>query len=416
MSDELTTQRYTEADRAGIFAVLREAFSEHYAHHLMRIWDWKYDSHPLNREAEQSRRANHDRLWSYINQNYPTDARDRSGVGVTMDDLNRVPDDAPYILVLKDGEQVVAMQGSLPRALLINGERHMASIGCDFAVRPTYRGRFLSMRLALRARSEHRLSIGWLNDSSWASTRSWGKSVAPILNSLKIDNPPASGRMRVVALVKPFDWPYVVQRATGIKLPAKITAWATAGAQRAKTTHANPPAMPGVDVFNLETFDDRVDDLWRRCSRKHQVIGIRDADFLNWRFSARPDASYVCLAAARGAHIVGYLIYRVVERDGGRLGYLVDFLTEGEPDAVFAFLVAYAEERMLRDGVLAIVCSIAKTPYRKVLHQSGYYPAIVGARSYLGAGVSMPDDGTKVFGELPKWFITMADGDAEMSF
>lgn len=48
--------------------------------------------------------------------------------------------------------------------------------------------------------------------------------------------------------------------------------------------------------------------------------------------------------------------------------------------------------------------------------KSVFYPAIVGARSYLGAGVSMPDDHTKVFGDLPKWFLTMVDGDAEMSF
>ena len=40
-----------------MFALLREAFSEQYAQHLMQIWNWKYDSHPLNREAEKTRRA-----------------------------------------------------------------------------------------------------------------------------------------------------------------------------------------------------------------------------------------------------------------------------------------------------------------------------------------------------------------------
>src|SRR5579862_458170 len=190
MSEDLRTQRYTDADRPGVFAVVRDAFSEQYANHLMRIWEWKYDSHPLNREAALSRRNNHDQLWTYINQNYPHEARSMAGLGAALDDLNQVPDDAPYVLVLKDGDRVVAMQGSLPRAFLINGERHMASIGCDFAVHPEYRGRFLSMRLELRARSEHRISIGWLNESSTTSGRKWRKSVAPILNSLSISNPP----------------------------------------------------------------------------------------------------------------------------------------------------------------------------------------------------------------------------------
>ena len=199
MAEDLRTQRYTDADRPGVFEVLRGAFSEQYANHLMRMWDWKYDSHPLNAEATRSRRANHDKLWDYINQNYPEAARDRSGVGVTLEDLNPVTDDAPYVLVLKDGDRVVAMQGSLPRAVLINGERYLTSTACDFAVHPEYRGRFLSMRLSLRARSEHRTSIGWLNESSSTSGRKWRNQVAPILDSLKIVNPPLSGRMRVIA-------------------------------------------------------------------------------------------------------------------------------------------------------------------------------------------------------------------------
>jgi hypothetical protein len=110
------------------------------------------------------------------------------------------------------------------------------------------------------------------------------------------------------------------------------------------------------------------------------------------------------------------LIYRVVERDGGRFGYIVDFLTEGEPNLAFAFLVASAEERMFDDGVQSIICSVAKTSFRRVLHQAGFYPALLGPRSYLSAEVNVPDDGTKVYADLSKWFVTMADGDSEMSF
>jgi len=414
MADDFLIQRYTEADRLSVFALLREAFSEQYAKHLMRIWNWKYDSNPLNREAEKVRRADHETLWSYITQTYPENIRTQWGLN--LDDLNRVPIDAPYVLLLKDGDQVVAMEGSLPRAFLISGERQVASIGCDFAVHPEYRGRQLSMRLALRTMAEHRMSVGWYNTSSWASTNRWEKKTAPTLRRVTRLNPPVSGKMRAVALVKPIDWPYVLQRATGIQLPASITAWVAAGANRTRGTRAKPVAMSGMDVFNLETFDSGIDDLWQRCSREHQVIGVRDSDYVSWRFTSRPDTSYICLAAARGSLIVGYLVYRIVERDGGRIGYIVDFLTEGEPNLAFASLVARAEEWMVRDGVQSIVCPIAKTAFRKVLHQVGFYPAILGVRSHLSAEVNVPDDHTKVYADLPKWFVTIADGDSEMSF
>jgi hypothetical protein len=251
MTDDLRIQRYTESDRPGVFALLREAFSEQYASHLMRTWDWKYDSHPLNREAEQVRRADHEKLWSYIAQTYSEEIR--AQWGLDLDELNSLPANAPYVLLLKDGDKVVAMEGSLPRAFLINGKRHLASIGCDFAVHREYRGRQLSMRLALRTMSEHRMSVGWYNTSSWASTGKWEKQTAPTLRQVTRVNPPVSGKMRAIALVKPIDWPFMLQRATGIHLPAGITALAAA-ATRNKGFRPKPVAMSGVEVFNLDTF------------------------------------------------------------------------------------------------------------------------------------------------------------------
>ena len=414
MSDELRVQRYTDADRAGVVDLMRDAFSEDYAQHLDAMWDWKYGAHPLNREAEQVRRANHDRMWSNLTQNYSEDIR--AQWGLTLDDLNPVPDDAPYVLLLKDGDKVAAMEGSLPRAILINGERHLASIGCDLAVHPNYRGRQLSMRLAIRTMSEHRLALGWYNTSSWASTGQWQKKTAPALRQIAHPNPPASGKIRLVALVKPIDWPYMLERATGIRLPASIAALAGAGANRISALRTKQVVMPGVEVFKLEIFDSRFDDLWQRCSHEHQVIGIRDREYLNWRFNSRPDGSYICLAAACGMQIIGYLVYRIVERDGGRSGYIVDFLAEGEPNLAFAILVSHAEDLMVWAGVQSIVCLIAKATYRRVLHQAGFYPAVRGVRSYVTAEVSVPDAQVGVYADLPKWFLTMADGDAEMAF
>ena len=79
--------------------------------------------------------------------------------------------------------------------------------------------------------------------------------------------------------------------------------------------------MSGVEVFRLESFDDRIDGLWERVSPEHQVIGIRDSDHLNWRFNTPvPDAAYHCIAAACGKILLGYLIYRIVEQDGEHYG------------------------------------------------------------------------------------------------
>jgi hypothetical protein len=414
-TDDIRLHRYTDADRDGVFALLRAAFSEQYANHMRRMWAWKYDSHPLNREAERVRRAYREKTWPGIIRDYSKAQLDFWGVDLAK--LDAASDDAPYVLLLKDGERVVAMEGSVPQAFLVNGTRRLVSVGCDFSVLPEYRGRSLSLRLASRMAMEHRMSFGWYTDTSKVVSDGWQKKFAPTLPkpNTKSGLPPGSGTMRVMPMVKPIDWFYMVHRTTGIRLPRRVADLAAAGANRIAGVLGRTDKPIDIEVFRLESCDGRSDDLWNRCASDHEVIGFRDSNYLNWRFNSRPDASYVFLAASRSdSHLVGYLVYRMVERDGGRWGYLVDFLCEGDPAMTFGVLATRAEELMVRDGAQSIVCFIAKAPYRKVLRQRGYYPAVIGERAYLGAGTKFADEHTTVFGELEKWFVTMADGDAEM--
>src|SRR5690349_4621324 len=99
MTDEFRIQRYSPADRPGVFELLKSAYSEDFADRLIRQWDWKYDSHPSNREAEHERRANRERLWPFIIKNYSADTLTQWGV--TLGELERLPEDAPYVLLLK---------------------------------------------------------------------------------------------------------------------------------------------------------------------------------------------------------------------------------------------------------------------------------------------------------------------------
>jgi hypothetical protein len=201
--------------------------------------------------------------------------------------------------------------------------------------------------------------------------------------------------------------------STGFGLPRSVVKMMAAGANRALNLLATPLAMPGVEVFRLESFDARIDDLWERVSCEHRVIGIRDSDHLNWRFNSRPDAAYHCIAAARGNTLLGYLIYRIIEQDAARWGYIVDFLADGDPKGVFALLLRHAE-RMLGAGVKSIVCSTAKAPFRRVLRQAGFYPAVLGPPTFMIAGITQPEPHLNAYADLPNWFVTMADGDLDM--
>ena len=403
--------RYTEADREGVFALLRDAFSEQYSNHLRKIWDWKYDSHPLNREADIARRTYLRESWDGIVAAFTPELM--AEWGVSLDDLGKIPQDAPYILLLRQGDRLAAMTASLPQEFVINGRRRLVCSSCDTAVHPDFRGANLAIRIGIRMSLEHGLVHGWSNRSSRVASQRFTKRT---YHQWRHRTNATWRTMRVVPLVKPIDWSYMVHRSTGINLPGNIAAVVKGGAQRFNTPFGAPSDATGVDIFRLEAFDDRIDELWNRVSRLHRVIGVRDSGYLNWRFNSRPDTTYVCLAAATGSDIVGYLVYRMVEQDGARWGYIVDFLCEGDPAAIFSLLVRRAEERMIADGAKAIVCFMAKAPFRQALRRAGFYPSIFGTRSYMTGAVVSEDLQLQPFAEVQSWFATMGDGDAEMVF
>ena len=411
MSEDFTIRRYAEADRPRVFELIRAAVSEQYANHLMRIWDWKYDSHPLNREADRARRTYLRASWDEVVAALSVELMKQWGV--SLDDLGGLPETAPYVLLLEQGNRLAAMTAALPQAFLINGERHLVCSSCDSAVHPDFRGSSLSMRISIRMSVEHGLIQGWSNKSSIAVGKRFSRKN---YNQWRHRTNATWRTMRVVPLVKPIDWSYMVHRSTNINLPGHIAAAVATGAQRVAAPFGKPTPAADIDVFRLENFDSRIDDLWRRASREHSVIAIRDSAYLNWRFNGRPDATYVCLAAADGSNLLGYLVYRMVEQDGARWAYIVDFLTEGDPASTFALLVARAEELMMRDGAKAIVCFIAKAPFRQALRRAGFYPSVFGTRSYLTGAVITEDLRLQPFAEIQKWFVSMADGDAEMIF
>src|SRR5271166_97173 len=238
MSEQLEMRRYVDADRNGVFDLVRIAVSESYANLLHHLWNWKYASHPLNREADQVRKAHRAKVLPRLLKDYPEDLR--AQWGVSLDDFDPIPDDAPYILLFKDRAKIVAMLGSIPQEFLIAGVRHVVASPCDSMVHPDYRGKFLSMRMTLRLGSEHQLVVGWTNSSSRNVNSNWRKETA----AQQPSSHPTPSTLRTVALVKPIDWEFMVQRSTGFGLPRAVVRMMAASANRAIDLLASPLAMP----------------------------------------------------------------------------------------------------------------------------------------------------------------------------
>jgi GNAT superfamily N-acetyltransferase len=357
-TEEFEVVRYHRTDRDSVFAFLREALPAADSARLSRQWDWKYDANPFNQAG------------------------------------------GPDILLLQVPGQLVAMYGRLVFRVAIDGSEHLAHHGCDLLVHPAYRGRRLSAHLRDRDLIDSPIHFSWQNEASYRVARRDGTAGIPF-----------------VSLVRPLDIARVVRGRLGEHRLGRVTGAVVGRALRHMPLFRRHVAVvPEVAVTRIQSFDERYDRLWQRSCRDYPVMIVRDRRYLEWRFLQRPDASYTIMAATRGSEVLGYMVTRCADREGERWGYLVDFLVQERSAAVFGLLLQHALDDLRQAGAAAVSCRVAVPPYRRLLYRHGFMPLPYGASGYIRGRVRLPDQPLQMFGDVRQWFLTMGDGDLEMSF
>lgn len=101
------------------------------------------------------------------------------------------------------------------------------------------------------------------------------------------------------------------------------------------------PAEPPADVRRIESFDERVDALYRTCSAQWGASVIRDTAYLNWRFVRNPRRDYDLFVVESGGELVGYAVFATGSWPAPGVGLLADWLVRpGEVEAGRALLEA----------------------------------------------------------------------------
>ncbi len=65
----------------------------------------------------------------------------------------------------------------------------------------------------------------------------------------------------------------------------------------------------GYRIERVDAVGPAWDRLFRRAAPRYRFLVRRDAEYLNWRYLKRPDASYVILAARRFGRLVGWCVF-----------------------------------------------------------------------------------------------------------
>jgi hypothetical protein len=209
-------------------------------------------------------------------------------------------------------------------------------------------------------------------DHSAAAPAQLGKHIAePMMAICRrigfVDAPDAGNYMRRTS----YAWP--LRKALGA-VPGRLL-----GALADTLALRLPRPSLAVQPFD-GAFDGRFDRLWERAQSEHPAITRRDAALLNWRYRQHPDTRYRALTIDDGADVRGYLVYKVFERKGRRLAWIVDLLTgQGDGEAARS-LVATALRECQREAVERTDFFATGADLVALLAAAGFAPRLTAAK------------------------------------
>ncbi|HVN29771.1 MAG TPA: hypothetical protein VMT64_14845, partial [Candidatus Binataceae bacterium] len=268
----------------------------------------------------------------------------------------------------------------------------------NWVVHPDYRGQNLWGRVGTVPGSDAALLIAW--------SVAWSRST--LLRSKWVTTP-------YNPLIRILDSGPVVEHFTHSKLLGSLGAGAGAMA-RAVAAPLRRRRNPGGAVVRLEAFDERADALWERARPIDKAIVVRDREYLNWRYCARPDATYSIFGVEGAAGLDGFTVARVADNLGMRWGYLVDFLAAEPSGEVFSSLIDAAVEDFRRRGVAVVSCYTTDAKIRRNLMRHGFFPSPQRHDNRFGFHLKGRRTDLQPFTDIKRWYVTIGDSDMEMGF
>jgi hypothetical protein len=182
------------------------------------------------------------------------------------------------------------------------------------------------------------------------------------------------------------------------------------------------------EVYPLTAFNlSDMNAFWAKVQDKYPIMGIRDADYIRWRYFENPYRDYQIYGIHKknSSELIGYIVGRCTEVEGMSSGMIVDFLVDPSHPAAGKYLI----NRLLRFFVannmdLAGSLMLPYTEESCILKANGFFtcpkalepqpfPVIYRRLSSKREEEGNYGEGNQnPFLQLDHWFLTMGDYDA----
>lgn len=305
------------------------------------------------------------------------------------------PTDELFVDLAVSDQQIVGIYAAQPAFVRVGGDRMLAVQSVDTLVDADFRGRGLFIKLSeavyqkVRER-EGAFVYGFPNANS-------APGFFKKLGWLSLDPVPF--------LVRPLRTAFVAAKVPRVRWLRRLPDFRLpiGGAKLKATQELRPMTELGSEL----------DALWKRFASNLSVAVDRDAAYLSWRLG-KPGEQYECLGVYEAGRLIAFCAYTVVDKHGGRVGYVVELLHDPGQHKAGAALLAECLRRMASDGAEAVLAwCFQHSPNAKAYSKMGFMPLPERLRPIeLHIGVRpLKTALSQLLGDRRNWYISYCDSD-----
>lgn len=307
------------------------------------------------------------------------------------------PPDGPEIWVAKEDGRILGQYASMPVRLKVKDRMLQASWGMDVMVKPDLQKKGVGTQLFLYWDQHVEASLGLgLSLASYTLFRKlrW-QDVGPVPCYTRILDPTALLARRLGRIPSAMLSP-LAETLLGLVFPARRS--------------FRPPSE--VEVTPLEeSFGKAFDRLWENASPPYDFIAERKASYLQWKYREIPYVTYDIYQALRGGELAGYLVLRDTEKNGVKLGLLIDWFAHPDDAAVLDSLIDRAAEWGREKGVARLQTFTFDQRLAGRLRYKGFFEVKSPMQFCLRVHSDHVDE--SFFTNTSAWHVTFGDSDQD---
>ena len=367
MKRKWSTRSYEKGDENGIFELMKVVpeYPEKEKEKWMRWWNWKYMDNPAGVSG----------IW----------VADHDG-------------------------KIVGSRSTILVKMKISGEPVMGSQNTDLLTHPDYRRQGIFSALEKKSFSQLKadgicITYSFPGPMSYPGYMKSGSFFDT--HALK-------------TMIRPFNLENILKRRIENKFLLKI--YTVMGYlfintfYRAKKT----PEVDDLTITKISSFDDRINDFWKKTSNDYEIIVVRDKEYLNWRYVNIPDVVYTIYLAEEGEEICGYMVLKCVKEESLASGYIIDIIAPLDRPEIIHSLLSKAIKYFEEERVDVIFCKmIADKIFYNIFRKNGFisthFISFISKRFRIGSKHIVRINSSKISETYLKnaknWFVQLGDSD-----